>query len=61
MEGQHFDFVMTHTAPYNSRPVDKFLDCVDQSTVDTSMEEWLEEYQIQLEQTQTTTYSLICP
>ena len=42
MEGQHFDFVMTHTAPYNSRPIDKFLACVDQSTVDETMEHWLE-------------------
>lgn len=40
---KHFDLVLSHTCPYSFRPVDKFLPIVDQSTVDTSMEEWLEE------------------
>lgn len=39
---KHFDLVLSHTCPYSLRPVDKFLSVVDQSTVDTSMEEWLE-------------------
>ena len=39
---KHFDLVLSHTCPYSFRPVDKFLPVVDQSTVDTSMEEWLE-------------------
>jgi 3-oxoacid CoA-transferase subunit A len=36
------DFVFTHTCPYETRPSHLFLDKVDQSTVDTSMEEWLQ-------------------
>ena len=36
-----YDFVFTHTAPISFEPRDLFLDCVDQSTVDKSMELWL--------------------
>lgn len=39
----NFDFVFTHTCPYSWRPTDKFLSFIDQSTVDTSMEEFLED------------------
>ena len=39
---KHFDLVLSHTCPYSLRPTDKFLPIVDQSTVDTSMEKWLE-------------------
>jgi 3-oxoacid CoA-transferase subunit A len=36
------DVVLSHTTPYKYRPVDLFLDYVDQTTVDSSTEEWLE-------------------
>lgn len=35
------DVVLSHTTPYQYRPVDLFLDFVDQSTVDSSTEKWL--------------------
>lgn len=35
------DVVLSHTLPYQYRPVDLFLDFIDQSTVDNSMEKWL--------------------
>lgn len=37
-----FDFVFSHTCPKKYQPVDKFLSFIDQSTVDTSMETWME-------------------
>ncbi len=36
------DYVLTHTCPYNTRPTHLFLCGVDQSTVDSSMEVWLQ-------------------
>jgi 3-oxoacid CoA-transferase subunit A len=36
------DIVLSHTVPYNYRPIDLFLSCIDQSTVDESMENWLQ-------------------
>ena len=38
-----FDFVFTHTCPLSYQPTDLFLGSVDQSTVDSTMEKWLEE------------------
>lgn len=35
------DVVLSHTTPYQYRPVDLFLDFIDQSKVDSSTEEWL--------------------
>ena len=43
--GNDFDFVFSHTCPMSMRPVDKFLPMIDQSTVDNTMEEWLEKLQ----------------
>lgn len=40
---RHFDYVLTHTCPYNWRPIDLFLTYVDQSKVNTSMEYWLDD------------------
>lgn len=40
--GKHFDFVLTHTCPISWEPRDLFLDFVDQSSVDKSMELWLD-------------------
>ncbi len=42
IEGIHVDFVFTHTCPLTYEPRDLFLSVVDQSTVDKSMEEWLD-------------------
>lgn len=39
-----FDFVLSHTCPYSWRPTDLFLPMVDQSTVDNSMELWMEDF-----------------
>ena len=37
-----FDLVLSHTCPLSLQPVDLFLGCIDQSTVDNSMEVWME-------------------
>ena len=42
VQNQSYDYVLTHTVPYNSRPIDMFLSTVDQSTVDESMEKFLQ-------------------
>jgi 3-oxoacid CoA-transferase subunit A len=39
---ESFDFVLTHTCPIAWEPTDLFLGCIDQSTVDKSMELWLD-------------------
>lgn len=36
------DIMVTHTAPANYTPIEWFLSVVDQSTVDNTMEDWLE-------------------
>lgn len=41
--GEDCDFVLTHTCPLSWEPRDLFLGCIDQSTVDKSMELWLDE------------------
>lgn len=40
---KHFDFVFSHTCPYSWRPTDLFLNQIDQSKVDSSMELWMDE------------------
>lgn len=40
--GQQFDFVFSHTCPLSWEPNDLFLNFVDQSSVDKSMEQWLD-------------------
>ena len=40
--GKIIDFMFTHTCPYSWEPRDLFLEAVDQSTVDDSMEKWLD-------------------
>lgn len=42
-KGKKFDFVLSHTCPYSWQPTDLFLGCIDQSTVDNSMEIWMDE------------------
>ena len=41
--GKVVDFVFTHTCPFSYQPRDMFLNFIDQSTVDNSMEHWLDE------------------
>lgn len=36
------DFVVSHTCPYSWQPTDLFLNGLDQSTVDNTMEHWLD-------------------
>jgi 3-oxoacid CoA-transferase subunit A len=43
IKGQSFDFVLSHTCPYEFQPTELFLSVVDQSTVDNSMEHWLDD------------------
>lgn len=38
IEYSSYDYIFTHTCPYNVEPRDMFLDKVDQSTVDNTME-----------------------
>lgn len=43
-EGSHFDMVLTHTCPEDWEPRDLFLQGIDQSKVDKSMERWLNDF-----------------
>lgn len=42
-QGEKFDFILTHTCPISWEPKDLFLGFIDQSEVDKSMEQFLEE------------------
>lgn len=42
-KGQSFKFVFSHTCPYSWQPKDLFLETIDQSTVDNTMEKWMDE------------------
>lgn len=42
--GKYYDFVFSHTAPLDWEPTDLFLNCIDQSTVDKTMEVWMNEF-----------------
>lgn len=42
IKNKKVDFVLSHTCPFSWRPVDCFLPMIDQSTVDNTMEKWLE-------------------
>ncbi len=42
VEGQEFDFVLTHTCPIAWEPTDLFIGGIDQSTVDKTMENFLD-------------------
>ena len=43
--GKYYDFVFSHTAPLKWEPTDLFLNCIDQSTVDKTMEVWLDKFE----------------
>ena len=40
--GWRIDAVLSHTVPLKYEPIEVFLSCVDQSTVDKSTEQWLD-------------------
>lgn len=40
--GRKVDIVLSHTCPFRYEPVEVFLGGIDQTTVDTSTEEWLD-------------------
>lgn len=42
ISGKKYDFVFSHTCPLSWEPTDLFLNGIDQSTVDKSMEVWLD-------------------
>ena len=42
-ENFEFDLVLTHTCPLSFQPTDLFLGFIDQSSVDNTMEVWMEE------------------
>lgn len=42
LEGNVVDVILSHTCPYKYEPREMFLSQIDQSTVDTSTEEWLD-------------------
>ena len=43
--GKYYDFVFSHTAPFKWEPTDLFLNCIDQSSVDKTMETWLDKFE----------------
>ena len=43
VKGKSVDFILSHTCPLSWEPTDLFLNGIDQSTVDKSMEVWLDE------------------
>ena len=43
VKGESVDFILSHTCPLSWKPTDLFLNGIDQSTVDKSMEVWLDE------------------
>lgn len=46
--GEHYDLVISHTCPYLARPLDRGLSFVDQATVDSTMEVFLEHIRQQI-------------
>lgn len=49
VKGKIFDLVLTHTCPISWEPIDLFISGLDQSTVDKSMENWLEGFKNKIE------------
>ena len=42
--GKYYDFVFSHTCPISWEPSDLFLSMIDQSTVDKTMEVWMDKF-----------------
>lgn len=49
VKGNEYDFVFSHTCPYEWRPTDLFLPSIDQRTVDNTMEHWLSDVKENIE------------
>lgn len=49
VQGKSVDFILSHTCPLSWEPTDLFLNGIDQSTVDKSMEVWLDELKNKVE------------
>lgn len=47
--GKHYDLVFSHTCPIDWEPRDLFLNCIDQSKVDKTMEIWMEKFKDMIE------------
>lgn len=47
--GNNYDFILSHTCPFDWRPTDLFLSGLDQSTVDNTMEIWMQEFKDSLQ------------
>lgn len=43
-KNEHYDLVLSHTAPIDWEPTDLFLSMIDQSKVDKSMEVWMSKF-----------------
>lgn len=48
VKNNYFDFVFTHTCPRCWEPTDLFINGIDQSAVDKSMEDWLDKLKNQI-------------
>lgn len=48
IKGKEYDFVLTHTCPRTWEPTDLFLPSINQSTVDKSTEDWLDEVKVSI-------------
>lgn len=42
VKNRQFDVILSHTCPYRYRPTEAFLPGIDESSVDSSTEEWLD-------------------
>lgn len=42
--GKYYDIILSHTCPIGWEPRDLFLNCIDQSKVDKTMEIWMEKF-----------------
>lgn len=49
VKGKSFDFIFSHTCPLSFQPIYLFSPYIDQSTVDNSMETWLEKLKDQVQ------------
>lgn len=49
VQGKSVDFILSHTCPISWEPTDLFLNGIDQSTVDKSMELWLDKLKDSIE------------
>jgi 3-oxoacid CoA-transferase subunit A len=48
-KNRNVDVVLSHTCPFNYRPVEAFLPMIDQTSVDDSTERWLDTIELMLD------------